>query len=503
MFGSRTMDVSAALADPTRAPGQKLETVLARALEVEGEGRVLSARPLSNATAMHALLRPFDGLFSRDALSLLEDAARIDGWTSAMQGAFAHQARSLRLRLAIAESLTRHGPLPAFGGGLFAGQGASPLPQLDARAQAYVTACREGVQEASEWGAKWQTFLAHRPDAPPDAETVLQPAAQEVLRRTEGPVLALMHRVLADAQHERDPGQPVAKQRPSAAALVQALGQGGQAPRVVARGRLRRLSEALKGVQIREMGEFARVERENPTGVSPIPAVWAVRVPHRVVLWPQSPAEGALGEICDLYALGRAMALCLVTPAEPVATRHRPDASTVGTLGGTLSFLGTTRLFVERTYGRGEGAATDAQIAAVHRHALLAHLLAVRLAATRYLVARMPERARRDGAVDAVRDALCGVALPVGLSAILADVAGHDVHGDGASALRGVLGGFQFAFALRDRFDEDWFLNPRAEEAVRAFCYRGAGRSAEALLEELGATVDDGLGLLTESTAHL
>lgn len=498
--------MAAALSDPTRAPGQKLAAALTEALEAEGEARVLAARAPVGAAPMHGVLRPFAALFTADAQGLLDDAARIDGWPASAQGAFAHQVLGLGVRGTVARALAEHGPLPSVEGPAFdprAPLNEAALRAFDRRAEAYVQVCQRGVQEATERGEKWLARVASRSDAPPESEAGLGPVAEAVLRHTEAPTLGLMRRAISDAQRANDPGQPVSKIRPTVTQLLRALGQGGQAPRLVSKGRPRRLAEALKGLEMRELGQFARVEAGNPGGLSPVPAVFAVRVPHRVILWPQRPAEGALGEVADLYALGRAMALCLVAPAEPIATRHCPDASPVLALGHAFAFLGTTPLFVERTYGRGEGAATDSQLAEVQRHAQLSHLLAIRIAAARFLTAQAPERARIDASVEAVRTALCGLELPAGLCALLADVAGHDALGGGASTLRGAVNGWGLAHALRDRFDEDWFLNPRTEEAVRAFCYRGAGVSAEGLLSDLGVTTEESLAMLRESTANL
>ena len=44
--------------------------------------------------------------------------------------------------------------------------------------------------------------------------------------------------------------------------------------------------------------------------------------------------------------------------------------------------------------------------------------------------------------------------------------------------------------AMRERFDEDWWRNPRSEEALRVATRLGAARPVASLVEELGADPD-------------
>ena len=45
--------------------------------------------------------------------------------------------------------------------------------------------------------------------------------------------------------------------------------------------------------------------------------------------------------------------------------------------------------------------------------------------------------------------------------------------------------------ALRERFDTDWFRNPRVGELLRAGCERGNGLGPEAWCAELGTSLAD------------
>jgi hypothetical protein len=53
-------------------------------------------------------------------------------------------------------------------------------------------------------------------------------------------------------------------------------------------------------------------------------------------------------------------------------------------------------------------------------------------------------------------------------------------------------------WALRERFDEDWYANPRAAEPLRGAMARAGDFSVEAFAEELGAKSEQGLRKLSE-----
>jgi hypothetical protein len=65
-------------------------------------------------------------------------------------------------------------------------------------------------------------------------------------------------------------------------------------------------------------------------------------------------------------------------------------------------------------------------------------------------------------------------------------------------SFRGKAHAFALAAAMRERFDEDWFLNPRAGEPLRGALARGGELSVESLAEELGSTLEGGLSKLSE-----
>ncbi|HEX2678358.1 MAG TPA: hypothetical protein VHM19_17015, partial [Polyangiales bacterium] len=67
--------------------------------------------------------------------------------------------------------------------------------------------------------------------------------------------------------------------------------------------------------------------------------------------------------------------------------------------------------------------------------------------------------------------------------------------------LRGKLAGLALHVALREHFDEDWFMNARAAEPLRGAATRGNAFSAEAFCAELGGSFDAASGSLLELLA--
>jgi len=57
--------------------------------------------------------------------------------------------------------------------------------------------------------------------------------------------------------------------------------------------------------------------------------------------------------------------------------------------------------------------------------------------------------------------------------------------------LRAALAAPAIAMALRERYDEDWFRNPRVAEPLRAAATRGGTLAVERWAEEVGAAQRD------------
>ncbi|MBX3247068.1 MAG: hypothetical protein KF901_07800, partial [Myxococcales bacterium] len=63
---------------------------------------------------------------------------------------------------------------------------------------------------------------------------------------------------------------------------------------------------------------------------------------------------------------------------------------------------------------------------------------------------------------------------------------------------RAHLGALRVWVGLRERFDADWYRNPRAAEALRAAAEPGGRASVEGWADELGAGTDEALARAAE-----
>lgn len=208
--------------------------------------------------------------------------------------------------------------------------------------------------------------------------------------------------------------------------------------------------------------------------------VVALDPPHRTVILPSSIELGLASELSFAHAIGRALASSLVAPALPLALRRAWPGSVGRAVGELVAHLHADALFVRRARGI-EGTALEA----LRRTALALTLLRARALAARVVTEGMVGRERLERGADQLARAL-GVDDPT-MPAALADP-GTFTPEERRADLRAALHAPALALALRDRFDEDWFRNPRAAEPIRAACGRGGVLSIEEWAQELGAT---------------
>lgn len=214
--------------------------------------------------------------------------------------------------------------------------------------------------------------------------------------------------------------------------------------------------------------------------------VLSVNVPRDVRVVPSTLAEGLAGELSWSEGVGRALALVHASPALPLVLRQATVAS-VARAFGALSLLRMAEpLFLRRVRGLVRRDAED-----VARASATYFLLDARLAAAAVL-------ARSVGGSEATaRAAELGVraltaSLPEATAAWLV------LRLSPGGAFRGKSHALGLAWALRERFDEDWFLNPRASEPLRGAMARAGDFSIEAFADELGAQNEEGLRKLSE-----
>jgi hypothetical protein len=200
-----------------------------------------------------------------------------------------------------------------------------------------------------------------------------------------------------------------------------------------------------------------------------------------------------VSELAAGEGLGRALGLALVSPGLPIALRHPAHATVARTFGALFVEMATEPDFWRRMRGVGDATA--------HRVATLARaifVLETRAQAAALLVddGASTER-RREEATERLSHAL-GVRLDTPLATLVALTPDPDAA---AARLRARVGALAAWTGLRDRFDEDWYRNPRSEEAFRAAAAPGGLLPAEAWLAELRAEPEAAFARLQEWAA--
>ncbi|MDH5491302.1 MAG: hypothetical protein OEY14_05060 [Myxococcales bacterium] len=258
-------------------------------------------------------------------------------------------------------------------------------------------------------------------------------------------------------------------------ALLQALRFGGLDGIHAPEGRWRRLAGHLGALGFeRELGERVRIERSH-AGVDPRPWLLPISPPWQLSIVPSAFELGLSSELLGAQALGRALALCLASPGLPPALR-RPGRGLFARALGDL--LAQTPLEPRPL------AALDAAM----RERVRRGFGALWILETRVLAAAaLADASGLEGFpfLERLAEALgaaLGVEIPLPLAAPLALS-----RGEAPDRLRSRHASLLAWAALRDRYDEDWYRNPRSAEVIRAACGRGEAMLPERFVEELGA----------------
>ncbi len=249
-----------------------------------------------------------------------------------------------------------------------------------------------------------------------------------------------------------------------------------------ARERWRRVSAWLRALGFEpELGGQLRAEVEGEA-FAPFARVVVCHAPRDLRV-AQSPDDQ--GVASDLFAAGaaaRALGVALALPTLPAELRWPLPGCSADAVGGLGAQLWADRGHLQRIQSMGGPEAER-----VARAAASLHLVSTRFAcgvATAGLDDLADGRARCEALAE-----VAGRALGCDLPAALAGLLGGDRPGLRARARGGLLG-LALHHVLRERYDEDWYRNPRAGEPLRAACNRGNGVSGEAFVEELGGSLD-------------
>lgn len=251
-------------------------------------------------------------------------------------------------------------------------------------------------------------------------------------------------------------------------------------------GRYRRLAAELDPLGLRR--ELARAARLGPehgdlfgaTQVAP------VAVPHDVRVLPARAEFGLASELSAADALGRAAGHVHASAALPVALRHASAATVARALGAVTMLRFSEPLFLRKRRELNAREAGELARASAGFWLLETRLLAAAVLARGLLGDDAAERAQT-----LAERALLGP-VPPGVALFLL------TRLSPSAALRGKVWGAGLCYALRERFDEDWYANPHAADPLRGAAARAGDFSVEGLAAELGARREDGLRKLSE-----
>ena len=263
----------------------------------------------------------------------------------------------------------------------------------------------------------------------------------------------------------------------SAWSLLAAVGTADFAKLFAREHRTRRVSDCVAPLGLhRELQSRVRVV-ESKVAVHPFVrlAILDPAADLRLIL--PAVEYGLASEMLVMEAAIRALMISLSSPALPFSLRYPLDASVARSLGGLFAgLLGAPRVLSAFGLDRKSQQRVERAIRSTV-------LLDTRLALTAFEAKCAP---REDISETAHRlsHALSDVAVDFTTAELVVRTPTAQL-----ARVRAKLGAFALAHVLRERFDEDWFRNPRAGELIRAFASRGGSISIEALLAENGASL--------------
>jgi hypothetical protein len=248
-----------------------------------------------------------------------------------------------------------------------------------------------------------------------------------------------------------------------------------------AQQRWQRVAAWLRGLGFEpELQSRMRAEPDRG-GALPTAKVLALAVPHDVRVAQIATNYGVLSDVEAAEGVGRALGLSLVHAALPPELRWPLGASVAGALGGLALQLWGDRDHLARVQ--------DMASAEAERVGRLAGTLALLQArawtaiALTELTAADEAQTRLEAFAGALGRALC-CDLPPGVAGLLG---ANRVHA--RARAQEALAGLALHVALRDRFDVDYYRNPRSAELLRSVCERGNALQIEGLCGELATSL--------------
>ncbi|MDB4987325.1 MAG: Chromosome partition protein smc [Myxococcaceae bacterium] len=251
-------------------------------------------------------------------------------------------------------------------------------------------------------------------------------------------------------------------------------------------GQLRRLAIEWEPLGLRRM--LTARARAAPTHPGPFSAAHVVPVapPEDVRISPSARNYGLASELAMVEAIGRAVSYVHGSAALGIGLRF-PSVGTVARSVGSLAVQRFTDVrFLRRIRGL---SIRESELVA--RLSTLYFLLDSRLAAAAVLTRTLASDSALDQLAPIVERALLG-SVQRGPAAALV------LRFSAGGPLRGKMHGPALAWAMREQFDEDWYLNPRAAEPLRGAMARAGDLSVESFAEELSTNIALGVEKLSE-----
>jgi hypothetical protein len=223
----------------------------------------------------------------------------------------------------------------------------------------------------------------------------------------------------------------------------------------------------------------ARMRGENAPGLLvPQPVCIALSAPRDVRVLQPDPEYGVLSDLSVAQGMGEGLALALISPAVSPLLTHPRGASVSAAMGCLFAELRADSEYLRRVDGFERDAAEQAA-----RVAALWLLARARLHAALTLVWTRAARSSEERVqqLSAAGERALGRAVPRGMLALtlLAEDTSEEQW-------LGLHWGLELHTLLRERFDQDFYLNPRLSDVLRGAAARGAGLDAPGLATELG-----------------
>jgi hypothetical protein len=208
--------------------------------------------------------------------------------------------------------------------------------------------------------------------------------------------------------------------------------------------------------------------------------VVALSVPSDIRIAQSKLAYGVTSDVFAARGVGHALALALVSPALPDLLRRPVLPGVADALGATYMQLRADPEYLRRIEGL-----EPLWVEKLGRHAGIIILLEARVQAALSLVASTPRGYTEwSQQLTAALERALAVEVPVGL----ATLAAWSVP-PGEGEFEACAAGLAAHVGLRERYDADWYRNPRVSEVWRGAAARGPTLAPSALLEELAVPV--------------